>query len=114
MAWKYGTFTYLHLLDPEIPIDQLLPQTSILPLHMNQSLGASFNIIQLAGEIFGSLPPKPQFWSIKKTGNIIFMDIHYIHTGTVWEWVMPPMASSCSLVPFSTSDLHRALSQTSS
>ena len=18
------------------------------------------------------------------------MDIHYIHTGTVWEWVMPP------------------------
>ena len=57
---------------------------------MNQSLGASFNIIQLAGEIFGSLPPKPQFSSIKKTGNIIFMDIHYIHTGTVWEWVMPP------------------------
>ena len=47
--------------------------------------------------------------------NIVLnWDIHYIHTGTVWEWVMPPMASSCSLVPFSTSDLHRVLSQTSS
>jgi len=63
---------------------------------MNQSLGASFNIIQLAGEIFGSLPPKPQFSSIKKTRKHHFPGISAFYGtvfrpfgGTSWEKNLP-------------------------